>query len=144
MILVSFQREAWEGYLRVNAMLADKLLPLIEPDDTLWIHDYHLLPFASELRKRGVNNRIGFFLHIPFPTPEIFNALPPHAELLEQLCDYDLLGFQTESDRTAFSTALLCRLAYPTSAINAIRHGVRRSYRGLSDRDRSGRNYAQR
>ncbi len=100
--LVSFQREAWEGYLRVNAMLADKLLPLIEPDDTLWIHDYHLLPFASELRKRGVNNRIGFFLHIPFPTPEIFNALPPHAELLEQLCDYDLLGFQTESDRTAF------------------------------------------
>ncbi len=41
-------------------MLADKLLPLIEPDDTLWIHDYHLLPFASELRKRGVNNRIGF------------------------------------------------------------------------------------
>ncbi|MBZ4328808.1 trehalose-6-phosphate synthase, partial [Mycobacterium tuberculosis] len=75
--LVSFQREAWEGYLRVNAMLADKLLPLIEPDDTLWIHDYHLLPFASELRKRGVNNRIGFFLHIPFPTPEIFNALPP-------------------------------------------------------------------
>jgi trehalose 6-phosphate synthase len=57
---------------------------------------------ASELRQRGVNNRIGFFLHIPFPTPEVFNALPPHAELLEQLCDYDLLGFQTESDRLAF------------------------------------------
>lgn len=94
-------------------MLADKLLPLIEPDDTLWIHDYHLLPFASELRKRGVNNRIGFFLHIPFPTPEIFNALPPHAELLEQLCDYDLLGFQTESDRTAFldSIAMQTRLS---------------------------------
>ncbi len=111
--LVSFQREAWEGYQRVNAMLADKLLPLIEPDDTLWIHDYHLLPFASELRKRGVNNRIGFFLHIPFPTPEIFNALPPHAELLEQLCDYDLLGFQTESDRTAFldSIAMQTRLS---------------------------------
>ena len=100
--LVNFQREAWEGYLRVNATLADKLLPLIEPKDTLWVHDYHLLPFASELRKRGVNNRIGFFLHIPFPTPEVFNALPPHAELLEQLCDYDLLGFQTENDRLAF------------------------------------------
>jgi trehalose 6-phosphate synthase len=100
--LVNFQREAWEGYQRVNALIADKLLPLIEPDDILWIHDYHLLPFASELRQRGVNNRIGFFLHIPFPTPEIFNALPPHAELLEQLCDYDLLGFQTENDRIAF------------------------------------------
>ncbi|HCZ8656858.1 TPA: trehalose-6-phosphate synthase [Klebsiella oxytoca] len=94
--LVDFQREAWEGYQRVNATLADKLLPLIEPDDIVWIHDYHLLPLASELRQRGVNNRIGFFLHIPFPTPEVFNALPPHAELLEQLCDYDLLGFQTE------------------------------------------------
>lgn len=100
--LVDFQRPSWDGYLRVNANLAKKLLPLIEPDDILWIHDYHLLPFASELRKLGVNNRIGFFLHIPFPTPEIFNALPPHAELLEQLCDYDLLGFQTDNDRVAF------------------------------------------
>ena len=104
--LVKFQREAWEGYQRVNALLADKLLPLLEEDDILWIHDYHLLPFASELRQRGVNNQIGFFLHIPFPTPEIFNALPPHAELLEQLCDYDLLGFQTESDRVSFLDSL--------------------------------------
>ncbi|TAT62030.1 alpha,alpha-trehalose-phosphate synthase, partial [Enterobacter cloacae] len=100
--LVKFQRESFEGYSRVNALLADKLLPLIEEDDILWIHDYHLLPFARELRKRGVNNRIGFFLHIPFPTPEIFTALPPHEELLEALCDYDLLGFQTENDRIAF------------------------------------------
>lgn len=88
--------------MRVNALLADKLLPLIKENDIIWVHDYHLLPFASELRKRGVNNRIGFFLHIPFPTPEIFNALPPHDELLEQLCDFDLLGFQTENDRWLF------------------------------------------
>ena len=100
--LVKFQRESWEGYTRVNSMLADKLLPLVEEDDTLWIHDYHLLPFAGELRKRGVNNRVGFFLHIPFPTPEIFNALPPAEELLEALCDYDLLGFQTDNDQMAF------------------------------------------
>jgi trehalose 6-phosphate synthase len=100
--LVEFQREAWDGYCSVNEQLAQRLLPLIEPDDILWIHDYHLLPFAAALRKRGVKNRIGFFLHIPFPTPEIFNALPPHNELLEMLCDYDLLGFQTENDRLAF------------------------------------------
>ncbi|HBT3175620.1 TPA: alpha,alpha-trehalose-phosphate synthase [Klebsiella aerogenes] len=100
--LVNFQRPAWDGYLRVNAAVAQKLLPLLADDDMVWVHDYHLLPFASELRKNGVKNRIGFFLHIPFPTPEIFNALPPHAELLEQLCDYDLLGFQTENDRQAF------------------------------------------
>ncbi|WP_421506197.1 alpha,alpha-trehalose-phosphate synthase [Erwinia rhapontici] len=100
--LVNFQREAWEGYRRVNTQLAERLKPLLKEDDVLWIHDYHLLPFAAELRKLGINNRIGFFLHIPFPTPEIFNALPPHADLLEMMCDYDLLGFQTESDRIAF------------------------------------------
>ncbi|QGU87834.1 alpha,alpha-trehalose-phosphate synthase [Erwinia sorbitola] len=100
--LVNFQREAWDGYRHVNKLLAERLLPLLKEDDVLWIHDYHLLPFAAELRKLGVNNRIGFFLHIPFPTPEIFNALPPHADLLEMMCEYDLLGFQTESDRVAF------------------------------------------
>lgn len=100
--LVNYQREAWDGYRRVNTQLAQRLKPLLKEDDVLWIHDYHLLPFAAELRKLGVNNRIGFFLHIPFPTPEIFNALPPHADLLEMMCDYDLLGFQTESDRIAF------------------------------------------
>ncbi|MFE8103666.1 alpha,alpha-trehalose-phosphate synthase [Brenneria goodwinii] len=100
--LVQFQREAWEGYRRVNELLAKRLQPLIKPDDILWIHDYHLLPFAAALRKLGVNNRIGFFLHIPFPTPEIFNALPTHEDLLKMLCEYDLLGFQTENDRMAF------------------------------------------
>jgi len=100
--LVDYQREAWEGYCRVNDLLARRLLPLLKPDDILWIHDYHLLPFAATLRKLGVTNRIGFFLHIPFPTPEIFNAVPPHNELLEMMSHYDLLGFQTEGDRLAF------------------------------------------
>jgi trehalose 6-phosphate synthase len=50
--LVKYQREAWEGYSRVNGLLADKLLPLVEEDDIIWVHDYHLLPFAGELRKR--------------------------------------------------------------------------------------------
>ncbi|CAH0271035.1 alpha,alpha-trehalose-phosphate synthase (plasmid) [Rahnella aceris] len=100
--LVDFQREAWDGYCRVNDMLAKRLQPLIKADDILWIHDYHLLPFAAALRKLGVKNRIGFFLHIPFPTPEIFNAVPTHDELLKMMCEYDLLGFQTEGDRLAF------------------------------------------
>jgi trehalose 6-phosphate synthase len=100
--LVDFQREAWDGYCRVNDLLAKRLQPLIKDDDILWIHDYHLLPFAAALRKLGVKNRIGFFLHIPFPTPEIFNAVPTHDELIKMMSEYDLLGFQTESDRQAF------------------------------------------
>ena len=112
--LVQFQRSAWEGYQRVNALLVDKLLPLLGDDDIIWVHDYHLLPFACELRKRGVRNRIGFFLHIPFPTPEIFNALPPHLALLEQMCDFDLLGFQTENDRQAFLDCLAAQTRVST------------------------------
>lgn len=114
--LVKYDRQAWEGYARVNSRLADKLLPLIEPDDILWIHDYHLLPFASELRKRGVRNRIGFFLHIPFPAPDIFTALPPYARLLEQMCDYDLLGFQTGGDRQSFLDTLSAETLLYTTA----------------------------
>lgn len=104
--LVNFQREAWEGYLEVNELLADKLMPLLREDDLIWVHDYHLLPFAKALRARGVANRIGFFLHIPFPTPEVFTALPTHQALLEVMCDYDLLGFQTQNDAEAFINSL--------------------------------------
>lgn len=110
--LVQFQREAWDVYCQVNDMLAKKLQSLIKPDDVLWIHDYHLLPFAAALRKIGVTNRIGFFLHIPFPTPEVFNALPTHQELLKMMAEYDLLGFQTEADRNAFVENLVQQNEY--------------------------------
>ncbi|MCR3755675.1 MAG: trehalose-6-phosphate synthase [Sodalis sp. Psp] len=100
--LVQYQHKDYDSYCHVNEMLAEQLRPLVNEDDIMWIHDYHLLPFAAACRKLGMKNRIGFFLHIPFPTSEIFNALPPHKELLEKLCEYDLLGFQAESDRQAF------------------------------------------
>ena len=83
-------------------MLAAKLKPLLKSDDIIWIHDYHLIPFAEECRRLGIRNRIGFFLHIPFPPPEILTVIPPHNELLKTLCSYDLIGFQTETDRLAF------------------------------------------
>ncbi len=86
------------GYLRVNALFADALSRLIRPDDTIWVHDYHLLSLAKELRLRGHANPIGFFLHIPFPPPDILLALPQHAETLGALAHYDLVGVQTEHD----------------------------------------------
>ncbi|TCW00062.1 alpha,alpha-trehalose-phosphate synthase [Biostraticola tofi] len=100
--LVNYQQEDYDGYCRVNETLAERLKPLVADDDIVWIHDYHLLPLASACRRMGMKNRIGFFLHIPFPTSEIFNALPPRKEILEKLCEYDLVGFQAESDRQAF------------------------------------------
>jgi len=100
--LARYDRDEYEGYRRVNQMLAQKLKPLLKPDDVIWIHDYHLIPFAEECRRLGIRNRIGFFLHIPFPPPEILTVIPPHNELLKTLCYYDLIGFQTETDRLAF------------------------------------------
>ncbi|HXW20872.1 MAG TPA: trehalose-6-phosphate synthase [Roseiarcus sp.] len=86
------------GYLRVNGRFADALSPFITPDDVVWVHDYHLLPFARELRARGHDNPIGFFLHIPCPPPDILETLPHHDETMGALSHYDLVGLQTEQD----------------------------------------------
>ncbi|WP_322106850.1 alpha,alpha-trehalose-phosphate synthase (UDP-forming) [Paraburkholderia sp. J41] len=100
--LARYERDEYAGYRRVNAWLAHKLKKLIQPDDNIWIHDYHLIPFAEALRSEGVKNRIGFFLHIPFPSPQVLQTIPPHDELVRSLCCYDLLGFQTRNDQQAF------------------------------------------
>ena len=86
------------GYLRVNARFADALSRFIQPDDWIWVHDYHLLPLAKELRARGHDNPIGFFLHIPCPPPDILLALPQHLETVGALSHYDLVGTQTQHD----------------------------------------------
>jgi trehalose 6-phosphate synthase len=105
--LINFNRASWEGYLSVNARFADALVPLLKPDDVIWIHDYHFIPLAAELRRRGVQNRIGFFLHIPFPAPEVLAALPGHERLIRDLCAYDLIGFQTAGDLRALTEYIL-------------------------------------
>ncbi|MBN3724265.1 alpha,alpha-trehalose-phosphate synthase (UDP-forming) [Burkholderia sp. Ac-20379] len=100
--LIQYDRNEFEGYGRVNVWLAKQLVPLLREDDVIWVHDYHLIPFAQALRAAGVRNRIGFFLHIPFPAAQVLVNVPPHAALVEALCSYDLLGFQTEPDLRAF------------------------------------------
>ncbi len=97
--LANFSRRNYAGYRRVNAYFARKLVDLIEPDDLIWVHDYHLIPMAEELRRAGVSNRIGFFLHTPLPPLELLLALPEHRELMRSFFAYDLVGFQTEADR---------------------------------------------
>jgi trehalose 6-phosphate synthase len=100
--LTAYERSFGSGYDRVNARFAETLRPLIEPDDIVWVHDYHLIPLARELRKRGVRNRIGYFLHIPWPARQLFVTLPRHRALAEALFDYDLVGFHTEDWLDAF------------------------------------------
>lgn len=100
--LLEVSRVSYAGYLRVNARFARALAPLLRPDDVIWVHDYHLIPLGDELRKLGVANRMGFFLHTPFPVPELLVALPGHRRLIQAMCAYDLVGFQTNDDVRAF------------------------------------------
>lgn len=103
--LMRFTREDFAGYLAVNTSFAEALLPLLRPDDVVWVHDYHLIPFAAALRVAGFTGRIGFFLHIPFVPASVLEALPVARELLAALCAYDVVGFQT---RTHLSDFLDC------------------------------------
>jgi trehalose 6-phosphate synthase len=104
-----FEWTEFEGYRRVNDLFATALVPLVRPDDLIWVHDYHLLCLADSLRARGLTNRIGLFLHTPFPAPGVFMTIPSHAALIRSMCAYDLLGFQTEIDRAAFIDYVLRR-----------------------------------
>ena len=92
--LTEFERETAKGYERVNDTFAAAAAPLIEPDDLVWVHDYHFLPLGERLRARGVANRIGFFLHIPWPPTRLLTALPYHERLVRTMLEYDVVGFQ--------------------------------------------------
>src|SRR5262252_7247308 len=105
--LVQFSRRDLAGYLRVNRMFARALAPMLLPQDLVWVHDYHLIPFAEELRKLDRTEPIGFFLHTPFPAAELLRVLPNHQSLMRSLCAYDLVGFQTRSDLDGFRDYLL-------------------------------------
>jgi trehalose 6-phosphate synthase len=101
--LAEYDREAWAAYNRVNELFAERLAEMLAPDDQVWVHDYHLIPLGTALRRAGVSNRLGFFLHIPFPAPDVLATLPVHEQLVRALFAYDLVGFQTDNDRQAFA-----------------------------------------
>lgn len=101
-----FKMEEHDAYENVNRLFVSKLLPLLQPDDVIWIHDYHLIPMARLLREAGCKQPIGFFLHIPFPHIEMLRVLPTYAELLRDLTTYDVVGFQTDSDLRAFQSGV--------------------------------------
>ena len=105
--LTAYDRSFGEGYERVNRRFAEILAPLIEPDDLVWVHDYHLIPLGRELRRLGVPNPIGFFLHIPWPATQLLATLPRNRQLVQAMFSYDLIGFQTEDWLWAFESYVL-------------------------------------
>lgn len=99
---MQFDNAYRNAYWGINQYFARKLMQVIEPDDTVWVHDYHLIPLGHELRSAGVDGTLGFFLHIPFPSYDVLRALPGHVQLLLAFSAYDLIGFQTENDLSNF------------------------------------------
>ncbi|TPG56685.1 alpha,alpha-trehalose-phosphate synthase (UDP-forming) [Sphingomonas glacialis] len=94
--LTEFERDFQGGYERVNRVFGAVIGPHIEPDDLIWVHDYHMIPLGWVLRQQGLTNRLGFFLHIPWPPTRLLTALPEHRRLVEALFAYDVVGFQTQ------------------------------------------------
>ncbi|WP_321333825.1 trehalose-6-phosphate synthase [Breoghania sp.] len=96
--LAEFERHYEMVYRRVNDRFATRLKSLLRPDDIIWAHDYHFLPLGRALRNMEVENPIGFFLHIPFPSPDFLTALPNAHHLVRDMLAYDVVGFQTQRD----------------------------------------------
>ena len=97
-----FESGYWESYRDVTRKYAAAAAGLTRHGDLIWVHDYHLMSVGRELREMGVHNRLGFFLHIPFPPLDIFLKLPWRFPILRDLLTYDLIGFQTLRDRRNF------------------------------------------
>jgi trehalose 6-phosphate synthase/phosphatase len=90
-----YDKGLWESYRRVNTLFRDEVVKIANPDDIIWIHDYHLMLLPKLIREKMPDATIGFFLHIPFPPFEIFHLLPWRKEILESLLYADLIGFHT-------------------------------------------------
>jgi trehalose 6-phosphate synthase len=123
--LADLSRTNLPGYVRVNQRFARHLRPLIKPSDTIWVHDYHLIPLARELRRLGLRQPIGFFLHTPLPALQLMLTLPCHQELMTAFCEYDLVGFQTDTDLAAFRDYVLAEAGGDVSDDGTVRWGGR-------------------
>ncbi len=102
----SFRRSQYAAYCRVNDFLSRRLTPILEADDLIWVHDYHLFPLGASLRQAGIDQPIGFFLHVPFPNFDVLRTLPCYTQILSALAAYDVVGFQTDRDLWSFQDCM--------------------------------------
>jgi trehalose 6-phosphate synthase len=128
----NFDPDYWETYQSVNRKFAAAVARTAKEDDFVWVHDYHLMLTARYMREAGVRSRLGFFLHIPFPAPDIFEKLPWRESILSSLLDFDIVGFQTDRDRCNFASCAQ-RLIPAVTAENGSPHLVltQRAHRSI-------------
>jgi trehalose 6-phosphate synthase len=100
--LIRTSASDYKSYREVNAFMARALLRFNRSDANIWVHDYHFLTLGSEMRRLGIGQPIGFFLHTPWPARATMHSVPHHRELVQAMLAYDLIGFQTDEDRQNF------------------------------------------
>jgi trehalose 6-phosphate synthase len=108
--LIRTGADDYAAYREINSIMARALLRFAKPDALFWIHDYHYLTLAADLRRLGIDQPVGFFLHTPFPARHTLQSLPHHRELMTAMLAYDLIGFQTDEDRANFADYLVHEL----------------------------------
>jgi len=123
--LAEYDRSFGAGYERVNERFAETVAPLIEEGDLVWVHDYHLVPLGQQLRQRGLKNRIGFFLHIPWPPHRLMVSMPYHQRLVRSMLAYDVIGFQTAEWLESFHHYVERELGGTVAADGTIQVGER-------------------
>ncbi|WP_095588191.1 alpha,alpha-trehalose-phosphate synthase (UDP-forming) [Actibacterium ureilyticum] len=123
--LIDPEGNSFATYNNVARKIAQALRPHIRPDDLIWVQDYQLIPVAGHLRALGVRNKMGFFLHIPFPARDVIMAIPHSQIMLRGFCDYDLIGFQSKRDIEKFSIALRSLLDVTPDSNNRFQRGGR-------------------
>ncbi len=125
-----FDKDNWETYKNVNRKFAEAIAGTIEPDNFIWIHDYHLTLVGHYLKEINIKHDLAYFLHIPFPSFDLFRRLPWRNELINGMMSYDLLGFQTLRDRRNF--------IHCVKSLNpAVKIVVKRRYSIVFDGDRT-------
>ena len=112
---IKFKQSEYQRYLKVNHLFAKHLVDELREDDMLWVHDYHFMPLARNLRVMGCKQKTGLFLHVPFPSFQVFRTLPVWKQILEYLCEFDAIGFQTENDRQSFMECIENGLSLPVA-----------------------------
>jgi len=122
--------EDWDAYERVNDRFAETVAAHYRPGDLVWVHDYQLMRVPHLLRERVPDARIGFFLHVPFPSSEVFRTLPFREPLLEGLLGADLIGFHTAAYVRHFASSLLRTLGVATD-VDRVRWGSREVALGI-------------
>jgi trehalose 6-phosphate synthase/phosphatase len=118
-----YEEKWWQTYQKINRLFADKVLDLARENDTIWIHDYHLLLLPSYLRQRRPSLKIGFFLHTPFPSYELFRCHPNREDLLEGVLGANLIGFQTFGYLRHFRSTILRLLGLESEIDHVVRDG---------------------